>query len=86
MMPRVPMPAAPASLRKQGVAATYFFRQAGHGEDFLAVEIGHRHLGGGDEEQVPRPRPCRRWSRNFGSCVVPVSESARTTKGVAISV
>ena len=49
IMPRVSLPAAPASARKQGVQAVYAQRQLGLVDDLLADEIGQRHLGGGNE-------------------------------------
>ena len=50
--PRVSLPAAPASARKQGEKAQYFSGQLLALEDLVLVVVGDRHLGGGDEEAL----------------------------------
>ena len=49
IMPRVSLPAAPASARKQGVQRGEPQRQRVLGDDRFADEIGQRHFGGGDQ-------------------------------------
>ncbi len=49
IMPRVSLPAAPASERKHGVHAVMRIGQLGFVEDLVAHEVGQRDLGGGDE-------------------------------------
>ena len=53
-MPRVSLPAAPASARKHGVQAVQPQRQFGFVDDGLAHQIGQRHFGGGDEPKAIR--------------------------------
>ena len=53
IMPRVSLPAAPASARKHGVQAVSRMRQRGFVDDGFADEIGQRHFGGGDEPRWP---------------------------------
>ena len=53
-MPRVSLPAAPASARKHGVQAVNAQRQFGFVDDRFADQIGQRHFGGGDEAEALR--------------------------------
>ncbi len=58
-MPRVSLPAAPASERKHGVWQTNFSGRSLGGDDLLAHEVGHRHLGGRNQIEArcsPRMR------------------------------
>ena len=49
IMPRVSLPAAPASARKQGVKAVKPQRQFGFVQDFVSDVIGERNFCGGDQ-------------------------------------
>ena len=51
-MPRVSLPAAPASRRKQLEKPGVAQRQLVGGQDLVAVHRGQRHLGGADEVEV----------------------------------
>ncbi len=52
IMPRVSLPAAPASERKQGVRAVTRIGSSTSSSDLLAHEVRERHLGGGDRASV----------------------------------
>ena len=52
MSPRVSFPAAPASRRKHGVYATNAIGSVAAVEDLVAVQVGDRHLGRRDEEEI----------------------------------
>ena len=52
IMPRVSLPAAPASARKQGVYAVTRIGSSASSTDLLAHEVGERDFGGGDEPEA----------------------------------
>ena len=52
-MPRVSLPAAPASERKHGVCATNLSGKRGRVQDLVAHQVGDRHFGGRNQK-IPR--------------------------------
>ncbi len=59
IMPRVSLPAAPASARKHGVHAVNRSGSSASSTIGFADQIGQRHLGGGDEPQAAVERARR---------------------------
>ena len=83
IMPRVSLPAAPASARKHSVPAV---KRSGSFASSTMLSRTRLVIGTSAVGISQKPSPAANWSsRNFGNCAVPNIASSRTSTGGLIS-